>query len=89
MDKKSTIIDKKLSLFNVLKKTSKGIRLYSLIYGNCEFVGIKDNGNYPIRCKTVGRNHNKAFSINERARTLLNLKSIFYSNKYKILWTRN
>lgn len=70
MDKKSTIIDKKLSLFNVLKKTSKGTQLWSLIYGDCELVGVKDNDHYPIRCRTVGRNHNKAFSVNERTRTL-------------------
>lgn len=38
MNKNLTILDKKLSLFNVLKKSSKGIRVYSLIYGDSEFM---------------------------------------------------
>ena len=69
MDEKSTIIDKKLSLFNVLKKTSKGIRVYSLIYGDCEFIEVKNSGPYPIRCRTVGENHNKTFAVNKKAWT--------------------
>ena len=45
-------MEDKLNLVEILKNTLPGTKLWSPLYGDCEFVRIKDNeSNYPICCK--------------------------------------
>lgn len=62
-------MNKKSTLLNVLKKSPKGTRLWSIFYGDCELVEVKNSGPYPIRCRTVGEKHNKTFAVNKKAWT--------------------
>lgn len=49
-------MNENINLVEILKDAPKGIKLWSPIYGNCEFVEIKnDNSIFPIVCKVKAK----------------------------------
>lgn len=50
--KAKKVMNENLNLAEILKDCPKGTKLYSLVHGNVELVGVYENTVYPIGIKT-------------------------------------
>lgn len=45
-------MNKNFDLVKILKNAPKGTKLWSPLCGECKLIGVRDNNDYPILCKT-------------------------------------
>ena len=80
-------MNENLNLVEILKDCPKGTKLYSIIHGEVEFIGISDNGLYRIELKT----ENEGFACvtsDGRHLNFLGGECILFPSKHQRDWSK-
>ena len=80
-------MDENLNLVEILKDCPKGTKLYSTVFGEVKFMGIKENAHYPIIVKVNDENF-ESFTADGRMIVYFDGECILFPSKELRDWSK-
>lgn len=80
-------MNENLNLVEILKDCPKGTKLYSTVFGEVKFMGIKENAPYPIIVK-VNDENSESFTADGRMIAYFDGECVLFPSKEQRDWSK-